>query len=413
MGWEDRIREAAYTAPSGARYTFNYEDVSQSIDKSTSAFDFPDANGTYIQDLGHSGRRFPLLVYFWGDNCDVEAQQFDAALIETGPGVLEHPIYGRVDVVPFGTISRRDDLVTGANQVVINVVFWQTTGVIYPTGLFDPAAAVFAALDRFGISAAFNFAKSVVLKTATTIASFEERYSVILGSAKGILEPITEKTESIKRQVDAIEDSIKKSIGVLSGDTETLAAQTLKVIQLPSSAAADIGSKLTAYGDISSQIVSLTESSDARVTDNTRNDYATNSLFASAAISGASLSAVNAQFQTRGQAIEAAESILILFDNMIVWRDNATDDLEVVDTGEDYQQLQEVVALTAGYLLEISFSLRQERTITLDRDRTVIDLCGQLYGSIDDSIDSLISSNDLSGSEILELPRGRKIVYYI
>ncbi len=86
---------------------------------------------------------------------------------------------------------------------------------------------------------------------------------------------------------------------------------------------------------------------------------------------------------------------------------------EQIDTGGAYQQLQDAVALTAGFLVEISFSLKQERVIILDRNRTIIDLAAELYGSIDDQLDFLISSNDLSGSEILELPRGREIVYYV
>jgi hypothetical protein len=70
------------------------------------------------------------------------------------------------------------------------------------------------------------------------------------------------------------------------------------------------------------------------------------------------------------------------------------------------------VALTAGHLVETSFTLLQERRIVLDRERTIIDLAAELYGSVDDRLDLLINSNDLTGSEILELPRGRTIVYY-
>ena len=49
----------------------------------------------------------------------------------------------------------------------------------------------------------------------------------------------------------------------------------------------------------------------------------------------------------------------------------------------------------------------------LGHNRTIIDLVAELYGSVDDQLDFLISSNDLTGDEILELPKGREIVYYI
>jgi len=64
--------------------------------------------------------------------------------------------------------------------------------------------------------------------------------------------------------------------------------------------------------------------------------------------------------------------------------------------------------------VKVSFSLVPERSIVLDRPRTIIDLCAQLYprDNLDEKLDFLINTNDLSGDELLELPRGRKILYY-
>ena len=61
---------------------------------------------------------------------------------------------------------------------------------------------------------------------------------------------------------------------------------------------------------------------------------------------------------------------------------------------------------------QCSTSFKQERTLILDRDRTVIDLCVELLGSLVD-LDFFIASNDLSGSEMIELQRGQTIVYYL
>ncbi len=142
MAWQDNIREAAYSSKSGKRQTFTYENVSKSIDKKTAAFDSPDADGTYIQDSGHTGRKFPLKLIFWGNNCDTEADDFEKLLLERGDGTLEHPIYGVIKVVPFGSINRKDDLVDGANQSIIELTFWETTGLKYPASKVDKKSAV-------------------------------------------------------------------------------------------------------------------------------------------------------------------------------------------------------------------------------------------------------------------------------
>ena len=143
MGWQDRLREAAYTPPmTKLRLPFTYEDVRYKVRKRTSAFEFPDADGTYIQELGVGGRRYPMKIIFWGDDYDLEAATFEAALIEPGIGKLEHPIYGTVDVVPFGEITREDRLKSSGNQTTISLTFFETTGLVYPTAGTSPAGAV-------------------------------------------------------------------------------------------------------------------------------------------------------------------------------------------------------------------------------------------------------------------------------
>ena len=83
-----------------------------------------------------------------------------------------------------------------------------------------------------------------------------------------------------------------------------------------------------------------------------------------------------------------------------------------VDTGATYQPMQNSVALATGFLVENSFSLIEERRLVLGRARTFVDLVAELYGELDSKFDFFITTNQLSGDEIVELPRGREVVYY-
>jgi hypothetical protein len=130
---------------------------------------------------------------------------------------------------------------------------------------------------------------------------------------------------------------------------------------------------------------------------------------------------VNNTFATKTEAVGAADKILSQLDAAVSWRDSGFQAVgqtggvstSQVDTGEAYQALQRAASLAAGFLIQLSFSLIPERAIVLDRARTIIDVAAELYGSVDDRLDFLIDTNDLSGNEILELPAGRKIVYYV
>ena len=414
MSWNDRIIEARYTAPSGEFIIFNYENVRKAFDKKTTAFNFPDADGTFIQDMGHSGRRYPLRVFFWGDDYDLEAAFFERLLQERGTGKLEHPVYGTVDVVPFGTVTQRDDLKTAANQAVVEVSFWETIGLVYPASQTDPASEVLTAVNEYNDAAATEFEDVTSLDSAVEQSAFIAGYESLLDNVQNGLQAIADVQADVQSQFNAINDSINNSIDILVSQPLNLAFQTTLLIQSPARAITNISARLNAYNDLADSILSG-DGASVSTTNNAResNAFHAKDLYASTYVTGSVLSVVNNTFNTKNEALEAAEAVLVQLDNLIEWRDTEFTTLSEIDTGAAYQQLQEAVALTAGFLVEISFSLKQERRLILDRDRTIIDLVGELYGSIDDQLDFFITSNDLSGSEILELPKGREIVYYV
>ena len=411
MAWQDRLKEAAYTSPSGTRFTFSYENVSKSITKKTSAFNFPDAEGTFVQDLGHTGRRYPFRVIIHGDDYDQEAEAFEAGLLERGTGKLEHPIYGTKDVVPFGEIKRRDDLKTAANQAIIEVQFWETIGLLYPTGQTDPAEAVLASVEEYNIAEAEQFEEILDTDTASTLATFKSGYQLLLDTSRNALKAVADVQDDVAAEFNAIYDSISAGIDTLVSDPLTLAFQTTQLLQAPALALANIQARLDAYGGLVDQLTGTIQT--PGLDSENANSFQTSDLYASTSATGMIVSVVNNQFETKSEALAAAEALLDISEQITTWRDANYDSLGQIDTGGAYQQYEQAVSLAAGFLVQISFSLKQERSITLDRNRTIIDLAAELYGEVDAQLDFLIQSNDLTGSEILELPAGKEIVYFI
>lgn len=417
MTWQDRLKPAAYTSPSGIRLVFDYENVSKSISKKTSAFEFPDANGTYVQDLGHTGRKYALRMFFWGDDHDLLSNQLETMLLEKGTGILEHPIYGTIDVVPFGNIKFKNELKTNANQTIIEVTFWETIDLIYPIDQKNPSTEVLASISEYNVVSAESFETYIDIDSEVEVVSLKNEYENLLSNVEATTKTIRSEQEDVQKQFDAVHDSINNGIDVLIKEPLTLAFQTTILIQTPARSIASISDRLSAYNNLLQSIITsgesiLTPSNDSR----NANAFHTRDLYASTYITGSVLSAVNNQFITKIDALETAEMIANQLYDLTTWRDANFNSLSVIDTGEAYQQLQTTVALTVGFLVEISFSLKQERSIVLESPRTMIDLISELYPPdtvIDDELDFFIQSNDLTGSEILELPRGREIVYYV
>jgi hypothetical protein len=130
-------------------------------------------------------------------------------------------------------------------------------------------------------------------------------------------------------------------------------------------------------------------------------------------VAGSVLSAVNNVFETAPDVFEAADAILAQLDQVTAWSDEKFADLDAVDVGEAYQALQEAVALAAGYLVQVSFTTAREFKVVLNRNRSVIDLCAEVYGDPDEKLDFFIETNNFTGSELITIPAGREVVYYV
>lgn len=413
MAWQDRLKQAAYTSPSGIRIIFNYENVSKRIEKKTTAFEFPDADGTFVQDLGNTGRRYPIRAIFWGENYDLEVAAFEAALEERGIGQLEHPIYGTINVIPFGSIARRDDLKSAANQALITVTFWETIKLAFPESQEDPAGAVVLAIDEYNIEASNQFAGNIDDTTVAGKLNLKNTYLKVLDDTKTELDKIASAQNGVDDQLNDIFDSINNGIDILIDQPLALAFQTVLMIQSPGRSVIDIGSRLDYYGRLILSLIFNEDTIDPIAGVPTQNDFYNDDLFVSTYITGSIISTINTQFDTGKNALEAAEKILDQFDQISDWREDSIKALSIIDTGDTYQKLQKAVAATVGFLIQISFTLKQERIIVLDRDRTIVDLVAELLGETDTALDFFIHSNELSGSEILELPKGKSLVYYV
>lgn len=426
--WEDRLREAAYTSPSGTRITFAYVSVSRAVTKRTAAFEFPGVDGAYVQDNGHGAHRHPMVCFFSGADHDLEAEAFEAALLERGVGRLEHPFYGAFDAVPFGDITRRDDLRDAANQTVVETTFWPSFRAVYPNAGGDAASEAAAELEVFSAAAGEQFEDGTDLTTTAARATVAARWESMLGDVSRSLRDVAAADAEVTRQFEDAQGAILLGMDVLIGQPLALVSSTVATISAPAEAGGRIEERLEAYLDLATNIIASPPAKPWEAFVGTivlpgrrravSNDFRSAAIFGLSSVAGAVASVLATEFAARPQAVAAADSLLAHLDTVTAWMDTGFSALEGLesrdlDTGEAYQAVQSAVAIAAGYLVGISFSLLPERRLVTDRPRTIIDVAAEVYGSVsDERLDFLIETNGLSGSEILEIPRGTSLVYY-
>jgi prophage DNA circulation protein len=441
--WQDRIKPGAYTSPvSKTRILFDSEDVTREFTLHGTQFEFPDVNESYIQQRGFGSREYPLVCFFTGKDCDRLATAFEKMLCEQGVGKLEHPIYGTIPVVPFGKVSRSDALKTAANQSVVTATFLTTTGAVYPSSKRSALNEINAAIEGFNVAAAQQFVGNTSLNSIGKALAAANTFRTFLKKTKAALKKASNAVAKVRKDFANGVAELNEGMDVLIGQPLLLAQQCANLIQAPGRALAGLESRLEGYDLLLESVLESVEGAPDKLITNgsilanyqakVANDFHISSLFALSAVSGTVVS-VTAQpigkafqistssFSTRDQILATASALLSQLDSLVVWREAGfealagvnTDANFQIDTGEAYQALQRAAALAAGYLIQSSFSLLPEKAIVLSEARTVLDLCAELYGSVDDEkLDLLISTNSLTGDEILELPQGRRVVYY-
>jgi uncharacterized membrane protein YgcG len=128
---------------------------------------------------------------------------------------------------------------------------------------------------------------------------------------------------------------------------------------------------------------------------------------------GAAASNKSAGTASREEAVEAANQIAVFFETITEFQDEKiAQDVFVDAAPAAHIALAELVYSSIQLVLNAAFALPMQKTITLDRDRQVIELCAELYGTTD-YLDNFIIENNFNIDEIELLPMGKKVSYYV
>lgn len=451
MAWNEEIKEAAYTSPSGKRQVFIFETVSRETDLKTAAYTFPEMDGQEIQSLGVGGRRFPFTCIFSGENCLKEADAFEELLKERGAGILEHPTYGQVDAVPTGTIKRSDDLVSKLNESTIEITFAETlTLKSQPDSSVLGSDQIEEAITSFDDAAAEEFENLI---EADDITDKLQLNSVADTQKKSIFKDMNSFTDSLGEAADDIRQKTKDAqatINQLTKKTDSLvnnaasfARALLQMARLPSKVACRAMQKVTGYMTIITSIVNNAKKDPVGIKA-IKNQFAVTNVAWSGMLaafsSGVSLTAeaqkganvpssggndgssgggsVSANesgaMKSRAEVMEVVSQIEEAFLSYKNYCDKIIATNSFVDCSDTYEKLLDIVVLSEKLLIENSFSLPTVKIIKLDRDRQVIELLCQLYGADGfNHMDEFINDNDLTADEIVCIPMGREVRYYV
>jgi prophage DNA circulation protein len=410
-------QKASYKGPNGFAVDFEYDDIESTVEKKAAVFENAVGNGTYVQSNGHTSGRFPMQCIFSGLGYEILAEAFLSLLLQDGEGVLTHPIHGDVNVVPVGSISRADPLKTGAGQIIYQVEFYETTGLqIGETGGLDQA------FDALIFAAAAAFTEGIQLADAVDRAGFRSKLASVMNTVSNAMSRASGAVTKVQNGIEDVGDSINRGIDTLLGEPLALARQCQILIGEPRRISSLAKNKITGYSNLASDIFTGTFAEPSKYAKDLINTFHLNKLVARSIVANTAMMMTESkEYLTKGDYIDAAESLKEIADAYQVWHDASYDSLELetisapnLDVGGGHGELSRLVAAASADLLSKALKAKTELREPLRSDRTPIDLCFELYGTSKfEVLNDFVNSNQLAGDELILIPRGREIAWYV
>jgi len=427
MTWKDRLRNAAFIFSDNTRIDFLFEDMASARENETTSYNFPGVDGTYIQRRNTKSQSFPISIIFSGPECDLAAKEFERITKENRePFIFEHPIKGDFTCQLLG-FTRTDNFKSGLNEIVFDCSIRETIPLIYPVRTTNNEKLI---LEN-NTQTALEIAEDVKLNSQSadiqTVNALKDAYKTAISAVQSAFNDVIYEIDSVNNQFLAVDAFLTNAVETIAANIDQLASAMNTFLSLPSRAQDSFDRKIerleNAFDNFTSTFESINMPSfaNAKVYGKqleSMNGLALLSFTTSALSSSEDYTTVSEIFGVIDRINDKYESYLIDIDQYVT--DTITNDVgETYEPNTDVQQgIQTSIYNTSVYLQEISFKALREYKFTLTADTDIINLTYAIYGSanpeeLENDIDKLIDLNNFAGDELLIIPKGREVIYYL
>lgn len=409
MSWIEQISAGiTITTGDGKEYTPQYLKPNKGFEFNVAEFEYIDVEGTYVPRKKRKGRRFILELYFQGEDHLQTVEAFEKSSLDPNPWKVSHPLYGQLTVQPMSVTF--DDEIASYTKVVIPVV--ETIVVSLPQSTVSAKDVIAekklitdeALTDSYisdvkpktkdyqAIKANANTAyQNTVKKIKTTLDN--EAYLNSFNTANRFIDQVTKDPLDIMRQVQKLisapalfADSVRNRLNTLISQFNALRSTLAGALTFPA--------KKLYENNMGTIISSLCQ---AAVTNITPEDYSNRGLV---------VSSIELLVASYNQYIEDISGLQAA---------NGSAPNNFIPNGSAMQLLSQLITYTIANLFEIASQSKQERSYLVPNDTTWVNLAKRFYGlkTDDSTISLLIEQNNVGPAEILLVPKGKTVVYYV
>ncbi len=406
MSWIEQINSNfIITTGDGKEFRPEWMNATRGTEFNIAQFEFPEIEGTLVKRSKPKGRRFNLEIFFQGDdNLDI-AKDFEISARDSRAWTILHPLYGTLIVQPLSLTL--DDTKHNVTKLTIPVI--ETIVEDSPQGTTDPVDKI--TVDKEALDVVFeeSFATDVIPST-TDKNTLSDNLSILFETGKGLAGDASEEYFNLFNAAEA---------AILDATTEPLAAIRAMnaVISAPGLFVESVKNRIGLFVDqvnrLGASINTITEPSKKKI-------YESNAGVVISTMALAVANPVEDDFANRPDVISRIDEILTSYngyiDNLdILQTDNGGTPESYIPDAESLTALNDLINFAISNLFDIALNTRQERSIIVEKDSNVILLTHRIYGldAEDTLIDQLINNNNIGINELINIKKGRRILYYI
>lgn len=408
MSWLQKVEKGiSITTGDGRKYTPEYFITPKSTDFNIAEFNFPNVEGTLVKRGTVKGAKHNFVFVFQGENHLDVTFNFELSAKDNRPWIIEHPLYGNLRVHP--TSLTYDS--TGINITRVTGEFIETILDTFPQVSLNP--------KEFISIQSTNAIEECVVSTSNKLVADSKLQKILDKLTKSIYSinsAITKSQEEAGDYMNIFNNALAQ-IDTIQSNLDSAIRNIGNVVNFPSRFVASIKLKIEGFQEsflTLDEIFKLPESLNNKVT----YEFFGTSIISST-VSTIAFSETT-DFETTNDVINTIDAVLTMQNSFIT----KLDDLQNDTIGDEdayipnYDSLNEMnilVNFAVANLLDIATQSKQERSFYLEDDSNALLLTHRLYGldQDDENLVKFMKQNNIILNEIIQIKKGRKIVYFV
>ncbi len=406
MSWLDKLsNDLIITTGDSKQYKPLWKNPSKSTGYNHAEFTFPNLTGSLVKRGTPIGRRFPLELYFDGTDHLDKSSEFEKSASDKRAWRIEHPYYGLLFVQP--TEINFDNI--GDNVTKITTVVIETITEDKPSVKTDPIDSIKLTKVQLDGVAEQNITATIQPTNINTLTDVNKK-------AFNLSVPIIK----LPTEAEGFYNTFNQAQSAINTATATpiLAMRAvIAALSYPANFQVSVQTRIntlkSTFDNLRATVAGIPNVAGKQIY------QVQGAAILSAMCIGAS-TPVDKDY-TNSKSVLGITSILsssynqYLTDLDSIQSLNGGNITSFIPSPDTINLLDGLLNFTIANLYNIALSSRTERSIITEKDTNIILLTQRFYGldPNDDNINELISNNNWSLSQVLQIKKNTKVVYYI